>query len=111
MASETLSYVMRLLAGWDVDMDPNRTCLRVVREQTGGRPTLGDRLRQARTGNIYLTLREAARMLNVEPRDLSAWENDRYVPDPSFIDNIARLHGVSAEWLRTGRHEAHHDAE
>lgn len=56
------------------------------------------RYREARE-RCGLDFDEAARLLGIECSELSSYENDATQPDALMVGQMARLYGVSSDWL------------
>lgn len=63
--------------------------------------TLGNRLTFART-NAGLTQSEVAQKLLVSAQAVSLWERDENAPDIYKLPELARLYGVTTDWLLDG---------
>ena len=63
--------------------------------------TLGNRLRACRKGSGYTQTDVCAR-IGIKQGTLSELENDKY-PTSSYVPHFAKLYGVEAMWLATGR--------
>ncbi len=59
---------------------------------------MSERLKHARKNKGY-TQRDIAKILNVKPTTVSAWEVGRNEPSISMLKNIARVLGTSFEYL------------
>ena len=63
---------------------------------------LADRLKEARE-NSGLLQEEAAAELQISPQMLHAWETKASLPDTEKIPDLARLYGVTVDWLMNGK--------
>ena len=75
--------------------------------------TLGARLQEART-NIEMSQETAAAAIGIQPITLSQYELDAQDPSIHTLLSLARVYGVSTDWLLTGRKDiilANFDAE
>jgi SOS-response transcriptional repressor LexA len=63
--------------------------------------TIAQRIRQARIRKDFDQSRLAAR-LDVATRTVQRWEKGEQVPDSNYLMRLARIMGVSPQWLLTG---------
>ncbi|MEX1139840.1 MAG: XRE family transcriptional regulator [Bacteroidota bacterium] len=63
--------------------------------------TIAQRIRQARLSKDFDQARLAAK-LDVATRTLQRWEKGEQVPDGNYLMRLAKIMGVSPEWLLTG---------
>jgi transcriptional regulator with XRE-family HTH domain len=61
--------------------------------------TLGERLRELRIAEPYLTIREAAKLLRSHPRWLSDVECNRTKPSADALNDFATVYGGDAREL------------
>ena len=61
--------------------------------------TLGERLRELRIADPYLTLREAAALVGADPRWLSDVEVNRLKPTPDALADLAKTYGADVATL------------
>jgi transcriptional regulator with XRE-family HTH domain len=79
----------------------------MIRSRIGGRESFGDRMRlsreRLRADGKKLTQAGLARAVGVERNTVSRWENGGMLPkDPAVIASLARVLGVTADWLISG---------
>lgn len=63
--------------------------------------TLGNRLKNCRKESGY-TQSEVCSRIGIKQGTLSELENDKY-PTSAYVPHLAKLYGVEAMWLATGR--------
>lgn len=68
--------------------------------------TIAQRIRQARLSKDLDQARLAAR-LDVATRTLQRWEKGEQVPDGNYLMRLAKIMGVSPEWLLAGSGSMH----
>lgn len=68
--------------------------------------TIAQRIRQARLSKDIDQARLAAR-LDVATRTLQRWEKGEQVPDGNYLMRLAKIMGVSPEWLLAGSGSMH----
>jgi transcriptional regulator with XRE-family HTH domain len=64
--------------------------------------TLGSRLRKARD-NKHLKQTDVAKMLEVEGGTISGYERNYRDPDTATLARLAKIYGVSTDYLTTGK--------
>ena len=79
----------------------------MIRNRIGSRENFGDRLKWARQGlrreGQKITQGELGAAVGVERNTVSRWENGGMLPrDPAVIAAVARVLGVTADWLISG---------
>lgn len=65
--------------------------------------SLGSRIRQARKERGIRSQKALAELLRVDRAAVNQWENDRTVPEARRMPDLARVLGVTQDWLATGR--------
>ena len=53
--------------------------------------------------NVNMTQSFVAEKLEVTPQAVSAWERGEYAPDISKLKDLAKLYGVTLDWLLNGK--------
>ncbi len=66
--------------------------------------TLGQRIREARRERGIDQVTLAAR-LDVASRTIQRWEKGEQVPDSNYLMRLAKITGVSPQWLLTGKRD------
>lgn len=78
-------------------------------ETKAKREMLGARIQQARIAAGFTVQQRFCEAVNVRPPTLHRWERGQNVPDAFNLYEIARVCGVSMEWLVTGASAASSD--
>jgi transcriptional regulator with XRE-family HTH domain len=81
-----------------------------VEEKTNARTEIGARIARARLAAGFENGADFARACGVVPNTLYRWERGELVPDVFKIDVIARLTGVTLDWLIRGAETTTHAA-